>query len=102
MEPKILKDLDQEHIVKFKESFLDHNMIITIMELCNWSLLEMIKEVKSKGMMFEKNLVYRIFLEIGDAVEYAHGKGIVHRDIKPDNFLICSNMQEAFQKILKD
>ena len=30
----------------------------------------------------------RIFLEILDAVEYLHKKGIVHNDIKPENILI--------------
>lgn len=35
----------------------------------------------------------RILREVADALAYAHGRNVVHRDIKPDNILLATNGQ---------
>lgn len=40
------------------------------------------------GMFFSENIVRKIALDIGKALEYIHSAGIVHGDVKPDNFFV--------------
>jgi hypothetical protein len=36
----------------------------------------------------ESSLVGRLLREVGEAVSYAHSKGVLHRDLKPENILL--------------
>lgn len=41
----------------------------------------------------ELERVLRIFLKVCDAVSFAHSRGVVHRDLKPDNIMVGSHGQ---------
>ncbi|MEK7316202.1 MAG: protein kinase [Candidatus Eisenbacteria bacterium] len=41
-----------------------------------------------------------IFLQVCDAVQYAHRRGIVHRDLKPSNILITESGGEVVAKVI--
>ena len=41
-----------------------------------------------------------LFLQVCEAVQYAHQKGIIHRDIKPSNILVSIGTDKAIPKII--
>jgi serine/threonine protein kinase len=45
------------------------------------------ERVKRQGALDPRS-VARIMTDVGYALAYAHGRGVVHRDIKPDNIMI--------------
>lgn len=53
------------------------------------SLAQMIK----KGEPLSTDQIIRIGIQICRALDFAHVKGVVHRDIKPGNILLTSNRQ---------
>jgi serine/threonine-protein kinase len=78
---------------------LDHPSIIKTYDFGNsrkdgaYLIMELFKTPNLKQQIHEKleNLHWRldrILLECAEALEYMHKQGWVHRDIKPDNFLV--------------
>jgi serine/threonine-protein kinase len=47
-----------------------------------------LKEVIKSGVKLPLHSAVSIFVEIGEALEYAHARGVIHRDIKPANIML--------------
>src|SRR6266571_3413205 len=49
---------------------------------------ETIASILERGTRFEPEKVVVLVSQIASALDYAHGKGVIHRDVKPANLML--------------
>ncbi|MCX6557666.1 MAG: serine/threonine-protein kinase, partial [Candidatus Aminicenantes bacterium] len=74
--------LSHQHVLHIYDVGATRNCHYIVMECLQKSLKERLKQ----GAL-APDVALRIMLTMGQALDYAHQKGFVHRDIKPDNIL---------------
>ena len=52
------------------------------------TLRELFADPATTGSPEDRRRLLRIFLKVCDAVAYAHERGVLHRDLKPDNIMV--------------
>jgi WD40 repeat protein len=67
-------------------------------------VMELVRGVKITDYCDQKNLStaerLRLFIQVCQAIQHAHQKGIIHRDIKPSNILVTVNDGVALPKVI--
>ena len=72
----------------------DGRIYFTMKMVKGSSLAEIIKQAQAEresGLPADHRLLtetLHIFLKICDGIDYAHSKGVIHRDLKPDNIMV--------------
>jgi calcium-dependent protein kinase len=84
----ILKEVDHPNIIKLHEVFFGRRSVYLVTDLCRGGeLFELLSSGKNQGFVFREDRAASLLRDMLRAVRYLHSKGIVHRDLKLENFL---------------
>ncbi|KAL2078643.1 hypothetical protein ACEWY4_026328 [Coilia grayii] len=87
--------LSHPHIVRMiAMSRKEHEILIASEYIHGANLHQIIHTQRSIKLNEEEKM--KIALEIGIAIEYIHGKTIIHQDIKPENILVSERTKTAY------
>ncbi len=84
-EAKIQAQLNHPNIVAVYDFLEVNSGYFIVMEYVHG---ESLGKILLKQGAFEGDVAVSIFRQILDGIEYAHSKGVIHRDIKPNNFIL--------------
>ncbi|XP_073790013.1 cGMP-dependent protein kinase 1 isoform X2 [Danio rerio] len=87
LEKKILQGIRCDFIVRLHAAFKDSRYVYMIMEFCPGG--EIWTKLKEAGRFEEKIAVF-ITACVVEAYAYLHNKGILYRDLKPENLMLDS------------
>lgn len=88
-EARSASSLDHPNIVKILGYGQDQDLRYIVQEYVEGSTLKDL--IQERGAL-DWNLAVPLAIQIGLALEHAHKRGVVHRDIKPQNILITSDL----------
>ena len=88
-EAQVTAQLDHPGVVPVHELGVDDQgrAYFTMKRVHGRTLEAVMREGREKGT-FPLGRALQVFLRICDALAYAHGKGVVHRDVKPGNVMV--------------
>jgi serine/threonine protein kinase len=81
--------LEHPSIVSVYHFGREHGLLYIVMELVpGLSLGTYLKQLIERGQVIRLDETILLMAQVADALGYAHRKGVVHRDIKPDNIIV--------------
>jgi serine/threonine-protein kinase len=87
-EPRLLASVSHPNIVSIITAEKEDNVFFIVMEYVRGETLEHL--IASDGAL-ELNRALDFTCQICNAVDHAHGQGVIHRDLRPANVLVTEN-----------
>ncbi|MBN2304155.1 MAG: serine/threonine protein kinase [Anaerolineae bacterium] len=89
-EADALKHLKHPHIVQLLDAFSEDSLEYIVMEYVNGGSL--FEHLNSEGRMPLRTAL-DISLKVASALDHAHSQDIIHRDVKPANVMLTTDLQ---------
>lgn len=98
-EVRLLAALHHPHIVSFKEAYAEETgEMCVVMELMKGDTLGgFIRRAAAEGRRLPEDAVWRLFLQLADALAHMHACNVAHRDLKPANIMFCDTTCERLK-----
>ena len=88
-EARAMAALNHPNIVGVYDFDVFEEMYYIVMEFVSGGTLkDLIESMSGQDESLPLSVSTRVVLEVADALAYAHGRGMVHRDIKPGNIML--------------
>jgi serine/threonine-protein kinase len=98
-EARVVNDIDHEHIVEVWDFVEQPGLAYLVMELLEGESLRALMKRKGRKYLPLRRML-AIMTQVCDALGAAHEKGVVHRDLKPDNVFVAERHGADFVKVL--
>lgn len=96
-ESQLGSQLDHPHITKVYGSRYSHGVFYFLMEFVDGSDAQ--QYMQREGRPFTVEEAVPVTLQVLDALEHAHGKGMMHRDVKPSNMMLARILPDPLAKL---
>jgi serine/threonine-protein kinase len=98
-EARVVNDIDHANIVEVSDFVEQPGLAYLVMELLEGDSLRDLMDLRGRKYPQVKRIV-AILRQVCSALEAAHAKGVVHRDLKPDNVFVVKRDGADFVKML--
>lgn len=90
LEYNILRALSHNNIIRYYGHHNSKDKLFIVTELAEYNLFKVVSDVVDAGFDEEETRI--LAYQLINAIDYCHKKGIIHRDIKLENIVLCPDL----------